>query len=177
MKAHARLWTGIAALALTLGVGTVAAQQATTQDKDFLKNTAQDSNYEIKTAQLALGKSSSADVKTYARMLIQDHTALKRQTRQAAVSAHVEPVSGDGMSLSDDASYAKLKLLSGKSFEDSYIKGLTKGNEEAINNAKSEASGSSVPAIKKLAEHRVALDTKHAEKARQLAQAHGVAAK
>ncbi len=37
-----------------------------------------------------------------------------------------------------------------------------------------EVAETTVPAVKRLAEHQVALDTKHTEKANQLAQAHGV---
>ncbi len=161
-------------MAGVLAAGILQAQDPTSQDKDFLKNTAEYSNYEIKTAQLALQKGSSPDVKAYAHMLIQDHTAFNRQIAKADTAAKVEPVKQGSMSLSDDASYAKLKLLSGKTFEDSYIKSLNNGNEEAVNNAKSEAADSKIPAVKQLAEHRAALDTKHAEKAKQLGQAHNV---
>ena len=164
----------VLAAAGVCGAGVLQAQSPTSQDKDFLKNTAEDSHYEIKTAQLALTKSNSADVKAYAQMLIQDHTALDRQVRQADASLQVEAVKPGSMSLTDSASYAKLKLLSGKTFEDSYIKSLNSGNDEAVNTAKSEAAGTAVPAIKQIAMRRAALDTKHAEKAKALAQAHGV---
>ncbi len=162
------------ALALSTGAAHAQAAQASSQDKDFLKDTAEDSNYEIKTAQLALKKSPSADVKTYARMLIQDHTQLNHQVTVADKAAGVEPVSAGSMSVSDRAEYTKLELLSGKTFDESYIKTLAKGNEEAVNKTKAEASGSGIPAVKQLAAKRAALDTKHTDKAKQLAQAHGV---
>ncbi len=162
---------------LVAGLGIGQAQSAanpTSDDKDFLKDTVQDSNYEIKTGQLALQKSPSADVKAYATTLIQDHTKLRQEAEAAEKTAGVDPTSMTSMTVSDTASYTKLKLLSGKSFDESYLKGLTKGNEDSIGKAKSEAAGSAVPSIKKLAAHRVALDTKHTEKAQALAQAHGV---
>lgn len=157
------------------GVGALRAQAPTSQDKDFLKNTAEDSNYEIRTAKLALMKDRSADVQAYARMLIQDHTALNRQVAGADRAMGIEMVKQGSMSLTDDAAYAKLKLLSGKTFEESYIKSLNRGNDEAVNAAKSEAGSTAVPVVKAIAEKRAALDTKHAEKAKMLAQAHGVA--
>ena len=172
MKIRAALTA--ATMGMVLGASMLHAQAPTSQDKDFLKDTAQDSNYEIRTAQLALQKAISADVKAYANMLIRDHTALNRQIRQVDTVAKIEPEKPGSMSLSDDAEFAKLKLLSGKTFEESYIKTLNSGNDEAVNKAKSEASGTSVPAIKQLAEKRASLDTKHAEKAKQLAQAHGI---
>lgn len=159
------------------GVSTLYAQEPTSNDKDFLKNTAQDSNYEIRTAKLVLQKGTSPDVKAYANMILQDHTALNRQIAKTDTATKIDPVKPGSMSLSDDASYAKLKLLTGKTFEDSYIKSLSSGNEDAVNAAKSEASGSAIPAIKQLAEHRAALDTKHAQKANALAKAHGISEK
>jgi len=163
------------ALALALGtVGSALAQTATDQDKDFLKDTQQDSNYEIKTGQLALQKSKSADVRAYATMLIHDHTQLKQQVMAADSAAHVKPESAGSMSVADDAEYLKLKILSGDTFDESYIKTLVKGNEEAVQKTKAEATESKVPSVKKLAQHRAELDTKHTEKAKALAQAHKV---
>ena len=163
-------------MAVAMGTGLAQAQQASSQDKDFLKSTAEDTNYEIKTGQLALKKSQSADVKAYAHMLISDHTALKPQITAADNAAKVAPIEIGSMSVSDRASYTKLELLSGKTFDESYIKSLVKGNEEAVNQTKAEVSGSSIPAVKKLAERRAALDTKHTEKAKELAKAHGISA-
>ena len=164
------------ALAFALGIGSAHAQAASDQDKHFLDDTAKDSNYEIKTGQLALQKSQSADVKTYATMVIHDHTALKQQIKLADTAAQVKPTDETSMSISDDASYAKLKLLSGDSFDKAYIQGLIKGNEQSLKDGKAEVAATTVPAIKTLAQHRVTLDTKHTQKAGQLAIAHHVQA-
>ena len=169
-----------AALVLLLGAGVAQAQTgsgASSEDKQFLKNTEQDSNYEIKTGQLALQKSKSADVKQYANMLIQDHTKLKQETALASRAAKVDAPSPTDMSISDTASYTKMKLFSGGSFDESYIKGLVKGNADSLKEAKSEADTSTVPAVKKLAAHRVSLEAKHTQKAEQLAAAHHIDAK
>jgi putative membrane protein len=163
----------LAAFALA-GTLTGHAQSITDQDKAFLKDTQQDSNYEIKTSQLVLQKSKSDDLRAYATMLIHDHTALKAQTLAADRTVMVKPESAGSMSVSDDAEYLKLKILTGKTFEDSYIKTLISGNQDAVQKTKAEADGSTVPAVKKLAQHRQELDTKHTEKAKQLAVAHGV---
>ena len=165
-------------LPMVLGVGKAIAQAGgrgpTDQDKHFLTEIAQDSNYEIKTGQLALKKSQSADVKAYATMLIHDHTQLKQQIRVADTAASVTLSGADSLSIADRASYTKLELLSGDSFDQAYIKGLIKGNDEIQKDEKAVAADSAVPAVKKLAAHSAALDTKHAEKAKELAAAHKV---
>ncbi len=159
--------------ALVMGTG-VASAQASSQDKTFLDETAKDANYEIKTGQLALKKSQSADVKQYATMVVRDHTGLKPQIRTADAAAHVTPSGPDSLTVSDRASYTELEVLTGDTFDKAYIKGLVKGNQQAVDESKAEASGSAVPAVKALATRRLSLDTKHTEAAKKLAQAHGV---
>ena len=161
-------------LSLVVSAGSAYGQAASSQDKKFLKDLAQDSNFEIRTGKLALQKSQSADVKTYATMLIHDHTALKQQVKAADATAQLTPEGPDTMSIADHTRYDELKVLSGESFDKIYIKGLVKGNDEIVRDEKSEAANSSVPEIKKVAEHGVALDTKHAEKAKGLAAAHHI---
>ena len=160
-------------LAFALGAGTLHAQ-VSSQDKTFLDDTAKDTNYEIKTGQLALKKSGSADVKQYAAMVIRDHTALKPQIAKADAAANVTPPQADSLTVSDRASYAELEVLSGNLFDKAYIKGLVKGNQQAVDESKSEAAGSTVPAVKALAARRLTLDAKHTEAAKKLAQAHGI---
>ena len=104
-------------------------------------------------------------------MLIHDHTELKQKTKTADGVANMTPVSAGSLSLGDRATYSKLELLSGDSFDTAYIKGLIKGNDSIVRDEKSEAAESAVPAVKALAARGAELDTKHAEKAKQLAQA------
>lgn len=164
-------------LALGFSVGASQAQSsagASTQDKQFLKDLGEDSNFEIATAQLAIQKSNSQDVKAYARMLIADHTRLKQQVASASRVAGVTAPTADDMSIGDHAKLTELKMLSGDTFDNSYIKGLVKGNEDIQKEEKSEATDSSLAPVKALAARSVAIDTKHAEKAKQLALAHKI---
>ena len=79
-----RTIAGSTIVALGLSIGTaLAGAQATDGDKSFLTDTAQDSAFEIKSGELALKKSSSADVKAYAQMVINDHHQLQRQVEDA----------------------------------------------------------------------------------------------
>ena len=179
MRRRAGMAWAAMALPVILGVGTATAQDqaksgASADDKKFLSEIGEDSNFEIKTGQLALEKSKSADVKQYATMLIHDHTQLKQQIRSADTAAKVTPGSAGSMSVSDRTEYTKLSLLSGDTFDKAYIQGLLKGNEDIQKDEKAEAANSSISAVKSLAAHSAELDTKHSAKARQLAQAHGV---
>lgn len=171
--------TMAAAVALTLGIGTgVAVAQnnngASSQDKQFLHDLGEDSNFEIASAKLALQKSQSKDVKEYAEMIIKDHTSLKQEIRSANQSVHTSAAPTSSMTTTDHARMIELKALSGESFDKAYIKELIKGNDEIQKEEKSEASDSTVEPVKKLAERAAEMDTKHSEKAKQLAQEHNV---
>ena len=165
-------------LALVLiGGTTIASAQGTaasSQDTQFLQDLAQDSNYEIGTSQLALKQSQSSDVKQYASMVIHDHKQLKRKINSADRATKLTPTPATSMTSDDQAAYDSLKGLNGNDFDQAYIKQLIKGNDKIEKEEKSEASGSGVPSVKDLAAQSAAIDSKHAEKAKELAQAHNV---
>lgn len=176
---------GLTSAGLALGIALIpvsawaqaassGSTQVSSQDKQYLEEIAQDSNYEIETSQLALQKSQSQDVREYARMVNHDHMALKQQIKAVDSKVGVEAPSGDGMSIADHAKLLELKALSGKAFDEAYIKGLVKGNAQSVKDAKDEYGSTSVTPVKALAERNLKLDEKHTEKAKQLAQVHHV---
>lgn len=170
-------------VALTWGAANGYAQSTTnstqsttasSQDTQFLQDLAQDSNFEIGTSKLALEKSQSADVKQYATMVIHDHKELKREIRSADRATHQAPVALTSMTSDDQSVYDNLKGLSGTEFDQAYIKQLIKGNDSIQREEKSESTDSAVPTVKSLATQSAAIDTKHADKAKALAQSHHV---
>ncbi len=164
------------ALAFTWGAANAVAQStvASSQDTQFLQDLAQDSNFEIGTSKLALRKSQSADVKQYATMVIHDHKELKREIKSADNATHQTPVAVKSMTSDDQNMYHSLKGLSGTEFDQAYIRQLIKGNDTIEKEEKSESTDSTIPMVKNLATQSAAIDAKHAEKAKQLAQAHNV---
>ena len=160
---------------LALHTGAVHAQGAPSDgDKKFLKELTEDSTFAIETAKLALQKSPSQDVKAYATMLVHDHTALLRQIHTIDTTAKIKPESAGSMTVADHAKYGELKLLSGETFDKSYLKGLARGNDEIQKDEQAVAANSSVASIKRLAQHSAELDTKHSDKAKQLAKTHTI---
>ena len=153
----------------------VAHAQGSDQDKKFLDDLSQDSNYEIGISKLALEKSKSADVKAYAHMVIHDHMALKREIAVADKATGTAAQDPTGMGVEDRTTYEALKLLSGDTFDKEYIKRMVKGND-SIEGEEKSAADSQIPAVKKLAQQSAADDQKHAEKAKALASAHNVSA-
>lgn len=185
------LQQGASALLLTL-IGGVAMAQTTppaagTQrdaapmhgaasvahaDKEFLEDAAQINLAEIRASNIALEKATNADVKAYARMMVDDH---KKATDELRTLAQAK-----GVKLPDDATLmakAKTKVLeerSGASFDKHYIESIgIKAHEDAIKRFEKASKNAKDPEVKAFADKMLPDLRTHLEKARSVASAVG----
>lgn len=130
MKLHTLTLMSAAVLALSVSAGVQAQTAATSasapakklshQDSSFIKNAAESGNTEIEGSKLALAQSQNADVKTFAQMMVDDHTKASDELKGLAGQKDVK--------ISDTPSLTKkaeLKILSerkGTSFDQHYAK-------------------------------------------------------
>src|ERR1035437_5770584 len=131
MIRFATLPTVLAFLALSTCAPAFAqsADQARTAHKDteFLKAANQGSVDEINLAQIALKKSDDQDVKNFAQKMVDDHTKLLDDMKKFDDEAGLTvPEHADAGTLVEEA---KLELLSGKSFDKSYIKKMVEDHQ------------------------------------------------
>jgi putative membrane protein len=135
---------GILAIGLAGALAATGAMAQTKQaDKDsqkFIKAAIQGDIAEVDVGQLAQEKGQSEAVKQYGAMLVKDHGAHKAKAEEVAKQLGVEPPTGS--SLGEKTTYAKLKLLSGESFDKSFAKSMVKDHQEDIKEYKKEASKS-----------------------------------
>jgi putative membrane protein len=116
-------------------------------DKDsqsFIKTAIEGNIGEVDVGKLAQEKGKSAAVKQYGAMLMKDHGAANETAIAAAKSLGVDPPTGS--SVSAKATYLKLKVLSGDTFDRSFAKGMVSDHEADIKEyqkaaAKSDAAG------------------------------------
>ena len=138
------MFTKTTVLAIGLA-GALAATGAIAQtkqaDKDsqkFIKAAIQGDIAEVDVGKLAQEKGQSDAVKQYGAMLVKDHGEHKSKAEQVAGQLGVEPPTGS--SLMQKATYAKLKLLSGTSFDRSFAKSMVKDHQDDIKEYKKETS-------------------------------------
>src|SRR5262245_21126463 len=125
-----------------------ATQGAPAAVATFLKKADQDGKAEVELGQLAQTKASSPQVKTYAQMLVTDHT---QAGEQVAAMAKTKSVSlGTDMS-AGEKSKAKLDKLSGAAFDHAYLTQMVSDHQQAIKDFE-QASKSSDPDVKAFAE-------------------------
>ena len=125
----------IAALML---IAPLAAFAASNPDAAFYKNAAEAGISEVEAGKLAQDKASNQKVKDFGAMMVSDHSAAGEKLKALAASKDMTLPSSS--SVGQMASKAKLEVLSGETFDKSYIKGQLKAHREAVALFKKEST-------------------------------------
>ena len=154
------------------GASIALAQAPTDADKHFVRDAIEGGNGEVQLGQLAQQKSASADVKEFGRKMVTDHTRLGEQMK--TVAGNVGVTAPSGTSVGGKATAAKLKLLSGDSFDKAYIKTMVKAHRDDLQAFQKEASSGTSPEIRAAAKKGAGMVQHHLEMAEQIAKNHNV---
>src|SRR5215467_9669518 len=167
--------TTILAITLAGALAATSAMAKTKQgDKDsqkFITAAIQGDIAEVDVGKLAQEKGQSDAVKQYGAMLVKDHGDHKTKAEQVAGELGVTPPIGSGIGAK--ATYAKLKILSGASFDRSFAKSMVKDHQEDIKEYLQEATKNDVagrlaretlPVLQKHLQAAQALDKQTAQK-------------
>jgi putative membrane protein len=121
-------------------VAAPLAVLADSPDASFYKNAAEGGISEVDAGNLASTKGNSQAVKDFGAMMVKDHSAANDKLKALASTKGVDLPSS--ASVSQMATKAKLDVLSGDTFDKSYIKSQVKAHRETIALFKKEiASG------------------------------------
>ncbi len=101
-------------------------------DSAFITGAGQASNAEIAAANLALTRSTNADVLAFANLMITDHTA--ENSALAQVGTDVGEASPTGVDATQAATAATLTPLSGPAFDKAYIDSEISGHTMNLQN-------------------------------------------
>jgi putative membrane protein len=115
---HLKLVALSALVATAAATAFAADMKEPSADASFMKNAAEAGNAEVESSKLAVEKSTSADVKTFAQQMIDDHTKagdeLKALAQQKGVKVSDKP------SIAQTAKIDLLKPTSGTTFDRHY---------------------------------------------------------
>jgi len=115
------------ALMLSLPLIALAASNP---DAAFYKNAAEGGIAEVDAGHLAQDKGNSQQVKDFGAMMVKDHTAANEKLQALASSKNITLPST--ASVGQMASKAKLDVLSGDTFDKSYVKGQINAHRQTI---------------------------------------------
>jgi putative membrane protein len=115
------------ALMLSLPLLALAASNP---DASFYKNAAEGGLYEVDAGHLAQDKGNSQQVKDFGAMMVKDHSAANEKLQSLASSKSITlPTSA---SVGQMAAKAKLEVLSGGTFDKSYVKNQVNAHRQTI---------------------------------------------
>jgi putative membrane protein len=136
-------------------------------DSAFMMKAGGDGLAEVELGRLAIDRASSSDVKSFAQMMVDDHSKANGEltglAAQKSVTLPSEPP--------PPAKAAKdhLSSLSGAAFDKAYMDHMVKDHEKAVALFSKEASGGKDPDTKSWAEKTLPTLQQHLAKAREVA--------
>jgi putative membrane protein len=144
------------------------------EDKAFVRKALQGGMAEVQLGQLALQKSSNADVKQFAQKMIDDHTKLGDEMKQVGQQMGIK--APDSPSSKDKSAIAKLQTLNGDDFDKAYIKDMVKDHQQDAKDFKQEAQTTTNPALKSVVVQGQQVIDEHLQMIQQIAQKNNVVA-
>ena len=148
------------------------AQGFSDKDKTFLKESTEDNLAEIKLAELTIKTTKNPQVRMFAEEMVKDHRALIEGAKPVAMKAGVTPPTTT--SAKAEAEYLKLKVLTGETYDKSYVKTMVADHHEDLDKGKAENAATMNPDMKKLTAHAGQVIAMHTEKIDSLAAKMGV---
>jgi putative membrane protein len=164
-----KLCVAVIAISLTLPASLLAAENP---DATFYKKAAEGGMAEVELGKLVQDKSPTSSVKEFGGMMITDHSAANDKLKAIAERKNIKlPTSP---SVAQMATKAKLEVLSGTTFDKSYIKGMVNDHQEDIKEFQTEASQGQDPDAKAYAAATLPTLKAHLKKIQAIAAAQGV---
>lgn len=163
----------MAAACASANAQTSGQERTARQDTEFLNAANQGSVDEINMAQIAADKAQDPQVKEFAQKMMHDHQQLLDDMKRFDEEAGVKVP--DHSSASTMAEEAKLKVLSGKSFDKAYVKEMVEAHHKDLEAFMKEEKTTGYPAFKEAVGSGEKVVREHLEMIDRIAKQNGVA--
>lgn len=138
----------------------------TDADKSFMSDAAKAGYAEIQLAKLALQKSHNKDVKDFAQTVVDDHEKMVADLAKLASSKSV--TLPDSKTLAASFSEGKLKMYSGRHFDEAFVSKMVDDHKDAIATFQKESNQGSDTDVKDFASSGIPGLQKHLDAAQEL---------
>jgi len=159
----------LTSLVLLLSAG-LAGQASAGTPEAFIDTASASGIAEIETSRLAIQKTTSTDINSFAVEMIKDHTDANRDLK--AIAAHHDLPMAPEAEILDRARKLMLQVQEGESFDIAYVANQIKAHEDAIQLFKDEAEHSASPELKAFAIQTLPKLQMHLDMARKLEMTH-----
>jgi putative membrane protein len=159
-------------LAVTLALPVLAFGATKSADGPFFKHAAEAGIFEVEAGKLAQSKGNTQAVKDFGALMVKDHSDANAKL-QAIADAEDVKLPKDS-SVTQMADKTKLEVLTGETFDKSYIKNQIKAHRETIALLKKEIASGTDPQAKSFASDVLPTIEGHLAKIREIAADEGV---
>jgi putative membrane protein len=143
-----------------------------TSDRHFMDGAAQGGMAEVELGQLAEQNAQNADVKAFAKRMVDDHSKANDQLKQLASQEGVTlPTT---LSAKDQATKAKLEKLQGAAFDKAYMQDMVKDHKKDVAEFKHASTAAKTPALRDWAKQTTPTLESHLQEAEKVAPQVGV---
>ena len=158
--------------ALLILAAPLAAVAADKPDASFYKQAAESGMFEVDVGNMAQTAGKSQAVKDFGAMMVKDHSAANDKLANIAAAKSIE--TPHSSSVGQMATEAKLKVLTGDTFDKSYIKSQIKAHQETLGLLKKEIASGQDPEAKAWATSVLPTVQDHLKKIKAIAADAGV---
>ncbi len=148
------------------GETAMPADMTPTQATAYMQMAASSDMYEIQSSQLATSKAQNAAMRSFADMMIRDHTGTSQQLMAAATAAGMSPPPPAMLPMHAQM-VSRLQERSGADFDREYARQQLMAHEQAVALHSNFASNGDAPALRTVASAAVPIVTRHLEMVRQ----------
>ena len=147
------------------GMGAMPADMTPSRAAAYVEIAASSDMYEIQSSQLALSQAQNAAIRSFAQMMVTDHT---NTTQQLSAAASASGVSVPGAMLPMHAQLvARLQARSGADFDREYARQQLLAHQQALALHTNFAARGDAPALRAVAGTAVPVVTQHLNVVRQ----------
>jgi putative membrane protein len=150
-----------------MAAGTAAAGDMTPNQRDaYVRMAAASDLFEIQSSQLATSRAQNPDVRAFAQMLIEHHTATTQQLTAAATAAGTPP--SPALMPMQAEMIEQLQGANGAEFDRVYLRQQVPAHEMALALHSNYAAKGDTPSLRTVAAAAVPIVRQHLERARAL---------
>jgi len=136
-------------------------------DREFVEKVGTCCNTEVKLSEMATKSASRAEVKEFAKVMVDDHTKGKQQFNEILKNKSITPPTTEAKNFKEVAE--RLSAAKGADFDAAYLEQMIKSHEEAIKLFETYSKDGNDADLKKWATTNLPTLKEHLEKAKKLA--------
>ena len=150
---------------------SAGATVAASSDAEILSVVGMTNASEIGEGKLAESKATNADVKSFARDMVKDHTAMQGDADKIAKTAKISPTApaaASQLKAESAATMDSLKAAKGATFDQQYIAGQVADHQKALGNLQSYQGSAQNADLKNMIQQAIPKVQQHLDRAREL---------